>query len=119
MNPLITQPLAWLALLLRPPVLLQLLPTLLILLLLLRVRHRLKRGWCASLPWGLPLLVCLSGLGLLLALLLLRDLSLLWLLWLLWHRFVDLPDIHMIFGQLYRLLHIKRYFQHRRQRVLL
>jgi small-conductance mechanosensitive channel len=68
MNPLITQPLAWLALLLRPPVLLQLLPTLLILLLLLRVRLRLKRGWFASLPWGLPLLVCLSGFGLLLAL---------------------------------------------------
>ena len=68
MNPLITQPLAWLALLLRPPVLLQLLPTLLILLLLLRVRLRLKRGWFASLPWGLPLLVCLSGFGLLLTL---------------------------------------------------
>ena len=49
MNPLITQPLAWLALLLRPPVLLQLLPTLLILLLLLRVRHRLKS--CKGRSW--------------------------------------------------------------------
>jgi small-conductance mechanosensitive channel len=68
MSPLITQPLAWLALLLRPPVLLQLLPSLLILLLLLRLRLRFQRGWFASLPWGLPLLGCLVAYGLLLGL---------------------------------------------------
>ncbi|MEB3255191.1 MAG: mechanosensitive ion channel domain-containing protein [Synechococcaceae cyanobacterium] len=67
MNALITQPLAWLALLQRLPVLLQLLPTVAILLALLHVRHRTR--YLARVPWGLPLLGCLSAYGLLLALL--------------------------------------------------
>jgi small-conductance mechanosensitive channel len=65
MNSLITQPLAWAALLLRVPVLLQLLPSLAILLALLHLRRRTRH--LAKVPWGLPLLVCLIAQGLLMA----------------------------------------------------
>lgn len=65
MNTLILLPLAWLAMLVRPPVLLQLLPSLAILILLPRLGRHGKR--LAALPWGLRMLLWLSAWGLLLA----------------------------------------------------
>lgn len=67
MNPFITEPVAWAALLLRVPVLLQLLPSLVILLALLQVRRRTPH--LARVPWGLPLLAFLIAQGLLMAVL--------------------------------------------------
>ena len=66
MNPLIEEPQAWLALLLRPGVLLQ--GVLLVLALLVMGRLRRRSAWLAALPPGVPLLPLLPLLGLALAL---------------------------------------------------
>jgi potassium efflux system protein len=66
MNPLIEEPLAWLALLLRPGVLLQ--AVLLVLALVTMNRLRRRTAWLAALPIGLPLLPVLGMLGLALGL---------------------------------------------------
>jgi potassium efflux system protein len=66
-NGLISQLLAWCALAFRGAVLLQILPTLAILLGLLHLRLHTRR--LSPVPWGLPLLGCLIVYGLLLALL--------------------------------------------------
>jgi small-conductance mechanosensitive channel len=66
MNPLIEEPMAWLALLLRPGVLLQ--AVLLVLTSLAMGRLRRRSSWLAALPIGLPLLPVLGLLALALAL---------------------------------------------------
>lgn len=61
MNPFLIEPLAWLALLSRPPVLLQLLLMGLSLLAVAQFRQRSPR--LRLLPWGIPLLPALALLG--------------------------------------------------------